>query len=814
MTVAVYKIINMHIPNKDNCPQISVCMPVYNRSTYLRECIDSILAQTFVDFELLIVDDGSTDSCRDIIRSYSDSRIRLIENEHNFIASLNMLLDEAKGKYIARMDSDDIMIKDRLESQYEYMEAHPEIDVLGGGIEVLGLHDYPIYYPVENVTLQDMIDGCCIVHPTAMIKRNALSRYHFRYKPEFIYAEDYGLWCEMLRYGMNLKNLRKPLIKYRVSENQVTVTKSDIQLKTADRICVESIKWLLEKEKKVFETQAFIKETDNKLTLVIPFLNEREEVVNTVRSARETAGYTFDIIVINDCSDNDYNYEIELSRYDVNYVYNSYRIGAAASKEKGVSLIKTPYFLLLDAHMRFYNLNWVDVIINYLRNDDHQLLCCQTKILEKKDGVVFESQSAETYGAFLSFRHDEYIPGIHWNMSRSDILESGQIACILGAGYAASKRYWDYIKGLQGLLHYGCEEAYLSIKSWLFGGGCRLLPEVEIGHIYKDKFVYKVYTSLMRYNNLFIAETLFPTSLRCLTKAVAYKQDEALYFKIYKWMEGNSEKINELRRYYVSISQRKFEFILKINNSLSPQVLEELKKELNRLPDFFHFIEKETVHQDFGLISGMMGQIIAYCLYAERFPNEQWDNAASFLFEEICAALNKELPVTFGRGICGIGWAIIYLQNHHLLADDMKEELQLIDELLMERSPLKIKDLSFTSGIGGILCYVTTRLRCIEKDVGSSFFDETYLNELENASRKLLNAKIDYRSRNFAMQFIEYMHHHKDKHDIFVPEFEEIVDLPTFAPKMSEYWKTGLYNLTGYVIRILLVFRKDRDLYS
>ena len=91
-------------------PKISVCMAMYNAAPYLCECVDSILAQTFADFELLIVDDGSTDSSTDIVRSYSDPRIRLICRPHGFIKSLNTLLSHARGEYIARMDADDIML--------------------------------------------------------------------------------------------------------------------------------------------------------------------------------------------------------------------------------------------------------------------------------------------------------------------------------------------------------------------------------------------------------------------------------------------------------------------------------------------------------------------------------------------------------------------------------------------------------------------------------------------------------------------------------------------------------------------------------
>lgn len=114
----------------EHISQVSVCMPMYNASKYLRECIDSVLAQTFKDFEFLIVDDGSDDDSVEIVKSYHDDRIRLIENTHDYIGSLNMLLDEARGKYIARMDADDVMMPERLQVQLEYMESHENIDIL------------------------------------------------------------------------------------------------------------------------------------------------------------------------------------------------------------------------------------------------------------------------------------------------------------------------------------------------------------------------------------------------------------------------------------------------------------------------------------------------------------------------------------------------------------------------------------------------------------------------------------------------------------------------------------------------------------
>lgn len=153
---------------------ISICIPMYNASLYIKNCIDSILAQSFQDFELLIVDDGSTDNSCEIVNSVRDNRIRLIRNQHDYVGSLNMLLDEAKGKYIARMDADDVMYPNRLSIQYEYMENHPDIDVIGGRMAVFKQSTkeplYDLNVKIGSLCISDLLDYCCICHPTVMFR--------------------------------------------------------------------------------------------------------------------------------------------------------------------------------------------------------------------------------------------------------------------------------------------------------------------------------------------------------------------------------------------------------------------------------------------------------------------------------------------------------------------------------------------------------------------------------------------------------------------------------------------------------------------
>lgn len=206
----------------ENTPILSVCIPNYNAGKYLRECIDSILSQSFTNFELLIVDDGSTDESVSIIQSYADSRIRLLKNNHNYIASLNLLLHQAKGKYIVRMDADDKMLPDRLLIQYNYMEYHPDIDVLGGGMEFFGDRE-GLYIPEANnqpITMEEMLEVNMLAHPTVMIRKSSLAKIPVYYEDDYIYAEDYKFWITMLQHGLRLDNIPTLLLQYRVSAGQ------------------------------------------------------------------------------------------------------------------------------------------------------------------------------------------------------------------------------------------------------------------------------------------------------------------------------------------------------------------------------------------------------------------------------------------------------------------------------------------------------------------------------------------------------------------------------------------------------------------
>ena len=203
-------------------PLITVLMPVYNGDKYLNEAIDSILNQTFSDFEFLIIDDGSTDQSIDQIMSYNDPRIQLIKNENNVGQSetLNKGLGLAKGKYIARMDQDDISMPERLKKQLDFMENNSDVDVCGSWLQLMGKYDGILELETKSEKIKmNLLTNENLAHPAVMIRKSTLVKYDLNYNPTFTISNDYDLWVRMFEY-CSFANLPEPLLKFRMHDNQ------------------------------------------------------------------------------------------------------------------------------------------------------------------------------------------------------------------------------------------------------------------------------------------------------------------------------------------------------------------------------------------------------------------------------------------------------------------------------------------------------------------------------------------------------------------------------------------------------------------
>ena len=210
-------------------PKVSVILPVYNAGKFLRQAVESILTQSFTDFELLLINDGSTDGSGAIIQSYNDTRIIYLENENNkgLIYTLNRGIDLANGQYIARMDADDIALPHRLQRQVEWLDKNPSTAAVASfsteidesGIEC-GFYQRDRKIVSAAQILKAMPVNNCLTHPSVMARTEILKAY--RYSSSQKNIEDYDLWLRLLADGHRLEKLPEALLLYRVHSSSVT----------------------------------------------------------------------------------------------------------------------------------------------------------------------------------------------------------------------------------------------------------------------------------------------------------------------------------------------------------------------------------------------------------------------------------------------------------------------------------------------------------------------------------------------------------------------------------------------------------------
>ena len=205
-------------------PKVSVLMPVYKTDeNYLREAIESILSQTFEDFEFLILDDCPEDDREEIIKSYQDERIKYYKNEKNLgiTPSRNKLIDMAKGEYLAVFDHDDISLPERLEKEVSYLDEHPECGVVGCKTQRMSNGKQSKNPTNDHEIKLALMSGCAITHPASMIRKSVLINNNVRYEERFSPAEDYALWCRLIG-KTKFYNIHDILVSYRKHPNQTS----------------------------------------------------------------------------------------------------------------------------------------------------------------------------------------------------------------------------------------------------------------------------------------------------------------------------------------------------------------------------------------------------------------------------------------------------------------------------------------------------------------------------------------------------------------------------------------------------------------
>jgi len=210
-------------------PKVSVVMSVYNDEKYLKESMDSILSQTFDDFEFIIVNDGSSDKTEEIIKSYNDSRIVYVANIQNLglPASLNKGIRLANGEYIARMDGDDISFPERFVKQVKFLDINRDYGVVGCWIHSFGRVDHITKYSnnFSDIFYAFIKNDATLCHPAAMIRKSILLDYNIFYCESFSSAQDFKLWND-IKHVSKISNIQEVLLKYRTHYGSITSSKS------------------------------------------------------------------------------------------------------------------------------------------------------------------------------------------------------------------------------------------------------------------------------------------------------------------------------------------------------------------------------------------------------------------------------------------------------------------------------------------------------------------------------------------------------------------------------------------------------------
>jgi glycosyltransferase involved in cell wall biosynthesis len=229
-------------------PKVSVVMSVYNGALYLREAIDSILNQTFKDFEFIIINDYSSDNSEEILKEYAekDKRVKVITNKFNLglTKSLNIGIKESQGRYIARMDADDIAYPERLQKQINFLENNLDYGVVGAFAKVINDKGESVdnfeYEETDREIKNSLIKWNSIIHPLAFMRKSVLNKV-CGYDESFKYAQDYDLWLRLSKKTKFI-NLPEYLLYYRISDKSITGSKNKEQALCAMRARWNAIK--------------------------------------------------------------------------------------------------------------------------------------------------------------------------------------------------------------------------------------------------------------------------------------------------------------------------------------------------------------------------------------------------------------------------------------------------------------------------------------------------------------------------------------------------------------------------------------------
>lgn len=222
---------------------ISVALPVYNAELYIGECLENLLAQTYRNIEIVLIDDCSTDRTAEVVAEYKDSRIRYFKNEQNLgiVHTLNKAYKLCRGEYIARMDADDLCSCDRLEKQVNLLEINPNVGMVACDLELFGARTGIVRYSAESEIIQcRLLFSLQMAHNAWLFRRELIEKYGLAYRDEYRYAEDWDFLVRASRVT-KFSNVLEPLVKYRIFPQQSSQIHRQAQKRAADQVAKDQL---------------------------------------------------------------------------------------------------------------------------------------------------------------------------------------------------------------------------------------------------------------------------------------------------------------------------------------------------------------------------------------------------------------------------------------------------------------------------------------------------------------------------------------------------------------------------------------------
>lgn len=531
--------------NKNKLTTFAIIIPAKNEEKNISTCLDSVLKQTFDDWVCCVLNDGITDNTYNIVREYAkkDRRFIIVNskyNKYNKDGSLNCIekdmagisnmlnlgISITKSKYIVRMDADDEMLPDRLQITYDWMESHPDCDIAGFPVIWKGkTYNLSSYTNNGVCTWKGMMQNIKPYHPTVCMRRyEVMEKTKFLYQQPYDGIEDAVLWFHSMMWGCKIMLAdTEPVIIYKGGNS------NEIMTDLFNRVCIAYEQQTIEDENVLLHYNYL---NESKLTCVIGFKNEGIEVEKTVLSLL-ISDFNIDIVLVDDASDDGYDYKRVADTFGCKYVRNEKSLGCAGARNVGVEYVTTPYFMLMDAHMRFniYNKAFSSRFVKELDKDPNQFVQCNTCVIRsnaEEDGhfrhyvnedCLSQPMGAACVGAFYHQAGDGRDWAGDWCYKRIDnnkykYSENKDtnlcipIVCLMGADYATSKVWWKKIGGLRGLGKWGHDEPLLSLKTQIMGGKLMTFPNYAIGHLYRTTPVYGTLPASESNSNLLFVQYL------------------------------------------------------------------------------------------------------------------------------------------------------------------------------------------------------------------------------------------------------------------------------------------------------------------